>query len=310
MIIECHQHVFWQGRDDAGLIADLDAQGIELCWIMGWEIPQHPVYPENFAYARQLNPAHVRHDGSHPGIPLGDLLTARDRYPGRFVLGYCPDPAKPNASMIFESAVKMHCVRVCGEWKFRMPFDDPRCLELFHAAGRAKAPVVLHLDVPYLPDAEGRRVYQPAWYGGTVENLERALTACPDTNFVGHAPGFWREISGDADREPRAYPRGPVVAGGRLQPLLERYPNLYADISAGSGLMALKRDPQHAREFIVRYADRLLFGRDYYGGEHQEFLATLDLPAEVREKLMCRNALKLVDPKDGPAIKPSLFKLT
>ena len=308
MNIESHQHVFWHGRDDTALIADLDAQGIDLCWLLTWEIPSHPVYPENFTFAGVLNPARVRPDGSHPGILLEDLLIARDRHPGRFVLGYCPDPANPNAPALFEEAAKMHGVRVCGEWKFRMLIDDPRCLELFRVAGRAKAPVVLHLDVPYLPDAEGRRVYQPGWYGGTIENLERALKACPETSFIGHAPGFWREISGDADRTPDGYPFSPVVAGGRIQRLFDTCPNLYADISAGSGLRALQRDPRHAQQFIVRYADRLLFGRDYFGGEHLAFLATLDLPAEAREKLMFRNALKLVDPKDVPAPHPGLMR--
>ena len=29
MIIDAHQHVFWHGRDDAGLISDMDEQGID-----------------------------------------------------------------------------------------------------------------------------------------------------------------------------------------------------------------------------------------------------------------------------------------
>src|SRR6185295_12257502 len=107
-------------------------------------------------------------------------------------------------------------IRGCAEWKFRMPFDDPRCLELYRAAGRLKCPVVLHLDVPYLPDSEGKAVFQAGWYGGTVANLERALQACPETTFIGHAPGFWREISGDADARSEGYPKGPVTPGGRL----------------------------------------------------------------------------------------------
>lgn len=28
MLIDSHQHLFWHGRNDAGLVADLDEQGI------------------------------------------------------------------------------------------------------------------------------------------------------------------------------------------------------------------------------------------------------------------------------------------
>jgi predicted TIM-barrel fold metal-dependent hydrolase len=295
MIVDSHQHVFWHGRDDAGLVADMDAHGIALAWLLTWEIPPWPAYEDNFVYNALLNPAHVRPDGSHAGIPLSDLLIAKRRYPDRFVLGYCPDPALPDAPALFEAACRVHGVRVCGEWKFRMPIDDPRCLELFRAAGRMNAPVVLHLDVPYRPDpATGMPVYQPRWYGGTVDNLERALRSCPETTFIGHAPGFWREISGDAGARPEEYPAGPVTPGGRLYRLFDTYPNLFADLSAGSALAALRRDEAHARAFLTRYADRLLFGRDYYGGDLLAFLSSLHLPADVIGRIQHGNAERLL----------------
>jgi predicted TIM-barrel fold metal-dependent hydrolase len=272
MITDSHQHVFWHGRDDAGLIADMDENGIGLAWLLTWEIPQHPAYADNNDYHALLNPARVRPDGTHHGIPLEDLLIARSRYPDRFVLGYCPDPTAEKAVALFEAACDIHGVRICGEWKFRMPFDDPRCLELFKAAGRRRAPVVLHLDVPYLRDPAGRLVYQPKWYGGTVANLERALQACPETIFIGHAPGFWREISSDADADPAVYSIMPVTPSGRLFHMFEQYGNLYADLSAGSALGALKRDLRVATELLTRFSDRILFGRDCYGGALQSFL--------------------------------------
>jgi predicted TIM-barrel fold metal-dependent hydrolase len=206
-------------------------------------------------------------------------------------VGYCPHPLLPEAPRLFEAAYHVHRARVCGEWKFRMLFDDPRCLELYCKAGQLGCPVVLHLDVPYLPDAEtGRPVYQRNWYGGTVLNLERALESCPETKFIGHAPGFWREISGDADADPKAYPAGPIREGGRLHGLFEKYGNLYADLSAGSALGALKRDPAHALAFLCRFSDRLLFGRDNYGGDLMQFLQSLELPDDVRGRIFSRNA--------------------
>lgn len=292
--VDSHQHVCWHQRDAAGLIADLDAHGIAYAWLLTWLLAASEDASD---YRGVFDPARFNADGSHPGLTLDAILRARDRYPGRFVVGYCPNPQWKDAPKLLESAHAMHGAQVCGEWKFQMLIDDPRALEIFHTAGRLRLPVVLHLDVPYLRTAEGRSVYQPRWQGGTVENLERALHACPETVFIGHAPGFWREISGDAAADPETYPRTPVRPGGRLERLLADWPNLYADLSAGSGLSALRRDPAHAAGFLTRFADRLLFGRDYYGGELAEFLKTVPLSADVVEKIHHQNAERLVTPK-------------
>jgi predicted TIM-barrel fold metal-dependent hydrolase len=289
-IVDAHQHVFWHGRDDAGLVADMDEHGIEKAWLLTWETPPGQDNPPSHP---AFNPQHFRPDGTHEGIPLSDCLKARDHYPDRFILGYCPDPALDIAPRQFEAACRMHGVRVCGEWKFRMLIDDPRCLELFAAAGELGCPVVLHIDVPYLM-RDGKPSFYPDWYAGTVENLARALEACPQTTFIGHAPGFWREISGDAEGDGEGYPRGRVTAGGKLYALFDTHPNLMADLSGDSGRNALARDPAHAKSFLARYADRLLFGRDYYGGALQEFLATLDLPEDVQRKVFWENANRLV----------------
>jgi predicted TIM-barrel fold metal-dependent hydrolase len=301
LLIDSHQHVFWHWRNDADLIADMDAHGIDVAWLLTWEVTPAE---EQRQWVRILNPVHIRPDGSHPGVPLSDLLLASSRYPQRFILGYCPHPAVGDAPALFESAYHIHRVRVCGEWKFRMDFDDPRCIALFQKAGELKCPVVLHLDAPYLRDRQtGKMVEQEMWFGGTIDRIERALQLCPQTIFIGHAPGFWRYISGDADTEPEAYPKGKITPGGKVIDLLERYPNLYADLSAGSGLTALRRDAKHGREFAIRFADRLLFARDYYGGELLQFLRSLDLPAEVAEKIFFRNAQRLVpstDPNPPP----------
>lgn len=293
-LVDSHQHVRWHQRDEHGLIADMDAHGIAYAWLLSWQVGREDQAPE---YNYALNPVHFAPDGTHPGIPLSDLLDTKRQYPDRFVVGFCPHPSWAQAPRILEAAHNIHGVRVCGEWKFRVPFDDPRCLEIFRKAGELKMPVVLHLDVPHLPDpSTGRPAFQPLWYGGRVDALERTLQACPDTIFIGHAPGFWREISGDADTDTKQYPDGPVTPGGRLHGLFDTYPNLYADLSAGSGRTALARDPAHAISFITRFADRLLFGRDYYGTELHAFLSTLDLPAAVVEKIYWQNAERLVAP--------------
>jgi hypothetical protein len=289
MIIDAHQHVFWHKRDDAGLIADMDEHGIDFAWVLTWEIPPREATAGMIVY----NPATVHPEGYSPGMTLGDLLKMRGRYPDRVIVGYCPDPTLPEAPEMFEAAYHMHGARVCGEWKFRVLMEDPRCLNLFRRAGKLGCPVLFHIDIPYRPDGKGGVAYEPYWYGGTIENVERVLAACPETAFVGHAPGFWREISGDADRDGKVYPDGLVAAGGRLIRVLQTYPNLYADLSAGSGRFALQRDPAHARKFLNQFADRLLFGRDYYGKDLHEFLGTLDLAKDVHDKIYFQNALRL-----------------
>ncbi|MGB2823467.1 MAG: hypothetical protein WBF17_20975, partial [Phycisphaerae bacterium] len=57
-----------------------------------------------------------------------------------------------------------------------------------------------------------------------------------------------------------------------------------------------RRDPKHAVEFLSRFADRLLFGRDLLGGGLLDFLQSLDLPPNVLEKVLLGNALRLAPP--------------
>ncbi|HRJ72615.1 MAG TPA: amidohydrolase family protein [Terrimicrobiaceae bacterium] len=289
-LVDSHQHAFFQGHDDRYLVRDMDSLGINYSWLLTWEIPPGDPSTE---YVQFLNPFRVRPDGTHPGIVLEDLILVQNRHPNRFVLGYCPAPTVSKPWKLLRAAHDMYGVRVCGEWKFRIPFDDPRCLELFRAAGKLNMPVVLHLDVPYLKNPDGVWNYQSRWYGGTVANLERALEACPETVFIGHAPGFWREIGLGADEVSEAYPEGIVSGEGRLYRLFDSYPNLYADLSA-SGFLALRRDQKHARTFLTRFQDRLLFGRDFCDSNLYDLIASLDLETEVLENICWRNAEKLV----------------
>ena len=291
MRIDAHMHVNYQGMDAGCLVSEMDAYGIDLAWLLTWYLPPGQDAPR---FGGGFSPLNYRTDGTHAGATLDHILAACDRYPGRFIAGYCPCPYEGSAADLFESAWRMHGVRVCGEWSYRLQLDDPRSIQLFRRAGELGAPVVLHLDVPFLPDDNGNPTYQNHWCGGDVRNLERALQACPNTVFIGHAPGFWRYISGDAATSPESYPSGPVAPGGELHSLLDNHPNLFADLSSGSGLNALRRDPEHARDFLIHRADRLLYGRDNKGNELQEFLPSLDLPRAVLDRIYFKNAASLV----------------
>jgi len=80
-------------------------------------------------------------------------------------------------------------------------------------------------------------------------------------SFIGHAQTWWGNISGDLDPL-ELYPKGPVKPGGLTDRLLGDYPNMYGDLSAGSGLNALTRDPEFARGFVARHARKLIWGSD------------------------------------------------
>lgn len=229
--------------------------------------------------------------------PVAAILTGLSR-------AIVPTPLDPHAIAKLHAATDIHRVRICGEWKFRMLFDDRRCIQLFRAAGEWQLPVVLHIDVPYLPPSGGKYVGHGGWRGGGIDNLIRVLRSCPDTNFIGHAPGFWRELSGDAESYPKAYLEPPLASGGRLPGVFEEHDNLYADLSAGSALRALMADRDAAWQFILRFEDRLLFGRDYYGSELIDFLRALQLPDDTWMKIGRTNAEQLLSGTESTGDPP------
>ncbi|MFH1006578.1 MAG: amidohydrolase family protein [Candidatus Latescibacterota bacterium] len=286
MIIDAHQHVFWHGHDDEALVRNMDEHGIDISWLLTWEAWADEINQD--CYAQAIDP---RDD--HASLPLSGVVEACRRYPDRFVPGYCPNPRDPHASQRLEAAVGIFGIKICGEWKFQLPFDDPRCIALFWKAGELNLPVTFHLDVPFLPASTSRKL-EPYWYGGTVDNVERALQRCPGTIFLGHAPGFWRELYDDADTNPEVYPAGRDNSEGRLWGLFDTYSNLWADLSAGSALFALSRNGDQGRRFIETYSERLLFGRDYFDGEMMALLKELGISDEAFRRLTETNATRLL----------------
>jgi predicted TIM-barrel fold metal-dependent hydrolase len=284
MIIDAHNHPDWHGHDLKKFIANMDKYGIAKSWILSWECPRDEHDP-SFGHAFLTNDV-------YGPISFSRCLSYAEREPDRFILGYAPDPRRPDAVEQLRAGVEIYGVKICGEVKVRMMYDNPDALRLFRYCGEAGLPVVLHID--YEIPKENPHPRPNYWYGGGIEAFERTLTACPDTTFLGHAPGFWAHIANDGAWLSTAYPEGKVEAAGKVQEMLRKYPNLYGDLSAGSGLNALKRDPEHAKLFIEEFQDRLLFARDFFDGRLLEFLNELDLPGEIQEKVFYKNAEKLI----------------
>lgn len=284
--IDVHNHPYWLGHDARKMVANMDRYGIARTWLLAWECPKHERSP---SYDATLNP-----EGE--GIRFADVVRMAEQYPDRFIPGWAPDPRRPETRRRLKAAVDLHGVRVYGEMKLRMTYDSPDALSIFQLCAELGLPVLFHLDVT-LPRGTPAGNWQ-YWYGGHIDAVERAMQACPDTVFIGHAPGFWREISGDAEQEPSSYPRGkPIVPGGRILQLLDKYPGLHCDISAGSGHTALSRDLDFTRKFCIDYQDRILHGRDGFDNNHMTLLRALHLPDNVFNKIMFGNAERLVPQK-------------
>jgi len=285
MIIDCHNHPDWCGYDLDKFLANMAKFKIDATWLLSWECPVDEYAPHNY-------PAVPDAAGANGPIPFARCISYAERAPGKFVLGYAPDPRRPEAIDKLQAAMEIYGARVCGELKVRMMYDNPDALRLYRFCGEKKVPVTVHIDYEF---DTGVKYPRPNWwYGGGIEAFERAIRACPETIFLGHAPGFWVHISGGGQHNKDRYPKGKVSPGGKLIAMLRQYPNLHCDFSAGSGLSALSRDPEFAKDFLLEFQDRILYARDCFDNDHQEFLNSLGLPREVLNKVYSGNALKLV----------------
>jgi predicted TIM-barrel fold metal-dependent hydrolase len=288
-VIDTHSHANWMGKDVDALVRNMDECGIEKAWLLSWEIPEAEFQTEPYYY-KTLDPRAI-------GMPLWMVVDGLKAYPDRFIAGWAPDFRDRHARSKLFQAVQLHGVKVCGELKLRTRYDHPDGIAMYRYCGELGLPVVLHLECAEHVLAEKCRGAEswPPWYGGDISVLENMCRLCPDTQFLGHAPGFWREISGDAATDPERYPKGPVTPEGRLLRLMRTYPNLNCDISAGSAMTALNRDLEVTRAFFLEFQDRIVFARDSFGREQFDLLEALGLAEDVAEKVFHRNAERLVE---------------
>ena len=143
-----------------------------------------------------------------------------------------------------------------GEFTTNLPVDNPMMQNLFYHAEKCGLPILFHIGK------------QGGDYGIVDElglyKIEATLKKFPKLKLIGHSQKWWAEISGDCNAENRnGYPEGPVTPGGRLVELLRNYPNMYGDLSAGSGANAIMRDPAFGYKFLEEFQDKLFFGVDY-----------------------------------------------
>ncbi len=138
-----------------------------------------------------------------------------------------------------------------------MHFDDPRMDPLFEKCAELRLPVSIHVADPIW-------MYQKM--DATNDGMMNALAWRLDNQpgIVGHS-GMIDVLERTAKRHPRTTFVACHFANldydlARLGQLLDRLPNLYADISARYAETATI--PRFAAAFYAKYADRLVYGTD------------------------------------------------
>ncbi|MHB9131186.1 MAG: amidohydrolase family protein [Armatimonadota bacterium] len=232
-MIDIHLHIgrlYMEPPLTAGYLLKLmDKHGIEKACLLPMENPEFTSYY----------------------VTTEEVLRACKRHPDRFIPFCNVDPRrKTDLRPILEEYRDRGC-RGFGEGIAALPIDEPRLMEMYAVCGEFHWPVILDImGVSNIDDAGFPR-------------FNRMLCTLPDTIFLGHAMHFWAEISGDARPEQfNSYPTGPVTPGGTVPRMLREHPNLYGDISAGSGFNALTRDREFGYRFLEEFQDKLVLGTD------------------------------------------------
>ena len=224
-IIDIHQHVPYSGRTAEQLIAHQAAMGISLTILL-------PA-GSRFGLAAAVN-------------PYPETKALAEKYPDRFRWFANEVSDQADAVEVIRHQLKSGAIGI-GEQKFNVACDSPEMEKIIRLADEFAVPVLMH--------------FQQGSYNHHIERMHRVLEKFPKVNFIGHAQTFWGHISRDYD-ETVLYPKGPVKPGGITDRLLADYPNMYADLSAGSGYQAFIRDEEHAKAFFARHQNKLLYGSD------------------------------------------------
>jgi len=268
-VIDIHQHTNYHGRSDAEMIEHQRTMGAT-----------HTV----------LLPA-----GRFFGLEAGcggneTVLPLARKWPRQFSffaneVSFLnePEPEREIRKYLRRGAIGI------GEQKFQIDCDSPAMHRIAAIAAEFNVPVLMH--------------FQHDRYNTGIEGFHKMLEKYPRVNFIGHAQTWWANIDQN-HKQPVLYPRTPVTPGGMTDRLLGDYPNMFGDTSAGSGLNAFMRDEAHARDFIARHHDKLLFGSDCddkvgegtkcQGAQILAAIRRLAPSKEVERKILYANARKLL----------------
>ncbi|MGW9686253.1 amidohydrolase family protein [Flagellimonas sp. 2504JD1-5] len=204
----------------------------------------------------------------------------------------------------------------------RIAIDDPRLDPVWDKCGELGIPVLIHAADP-----------KSFWDPMNKDN-ERwlELKTRPRRKRSASNPAPWQQIIDEQHRMFKKHSKTKFINAhmgwyannlDRLEELMEEIPNM--SVGIGAIIAELGRQPRRAREFFIKYQDRILFGKDswkpeefptyfrvletadeyfpYYKKYHAFWaMYGLDLPDEVLEKVYYKNAMNLI-----PGLDKSLF---
>lgn len=277
-IIDIHQHLGYTGRSDDVLLAHQRAMGITTTILL--------------PAGRAVNSPST-HGGTANGLQAQALgndacyrFARQHRKEYRFAANEVPD--LQGATGEIAGYLKRGALLI-AEQKFGVDCDSPEMQRIYELARAHRVPVLMH--------------WQFEMYNYGFERFHRMLEKFSDVTFIGHAQTWWANIDKDHADQEVLYPKGPVTPGGLTDRYLSDYANMYGDLSAGSGLNALRRDPEFTTDFLARHQDKLLFGSDCsdrvgsgaacQGSETIATIRQLAASKPIERKLLHDNAKKL-----------------
>ena len=143
----------------------------------------------------------------------------------------------------------------------RLRIDDPELDPIWETASRLNIPVLIHT-------ADPQEFFQPV-NNSNERWLELALF--PDRRYPQDRFPSFEQINAERDALFKRHPKTTFVMAhlgwhandlGRLGRMFDAMPNVHGEV--GAVLYDLGRQPRAAREFMIKYQDRVLFGKDSY----------------------------------------------
>jgi predicted TIM-barrel fold metal-dependent hydrolase len=236
-ILDIHQHLNYSGRPDAVLLAHQRAMGITSTVLLPAGRPvTRPSTNQGVSNGLEAEAL-----GNEACWRFAQAHAAGYRFAANEV------PDLDGAKAEIERYLRRGAVMI-AEQKFGIACDAPEMQRLFELARDRRVPVLMH--------------WQFERFNLGFERFHRMLEKFPRVIFIGHAQTWWANIDKNHADQKVLYPRGPVTPRGLTDRYLADYPNMYGDLSAGSGLNALTRDEDFTRGFLERHQSKLLFGSD------------------------------------------------
>ncbi len=278
-IIDIHQHTDFNGRTQDKLLLHQKKMGVTTTILL----PSGRPLSYGSTYYGVGNGLQAKTTGNEVCYQFAK------KHPSAFLFGANEVPDFPDAIKEIEKYLKLGAP-IIGECKFNVECDSPEMQKIYKLAEDYQVPILMH--------------WQFNMFSRGFDRFHKMLAKYPNVNFIGHAQTWWANID-QAHRDQNVlYPKGKVTPGGITDRLLSDYPNIYGDLSAGSGLSALTRDEEHTRLFLKRHQDKLMYGSDCSdeigagqgctGAQTIAAIRRLSETKDIERKLLFHNAKELM----------------